>query len=161
MPTGMVLDRDQVKKVTAELMNLIGPVAPVVIRVAAKNALSIQELVQTVAVEIDDDAARKIFLKRYTSDVDRSRPTGATGPTGPASGSTIVATVLAEQRFDSQTLNQAEVALAQHLGPLARVVVKRAAMKARDVAELYLIIADEIEDKTERKAFIRKAIASK
>jgi hypothetical protein len=30
-------------------------------------------------------------------------------------------------------------------------------MKARGEAELYLLIADEIEDKDERKAFIRKA----
>jgi hypothetical protein len=37
------------------------------------------------------------------------------------------------------------------------VVVKRAAMKARDEAELYLLLADEIEDKDEKKAFIRKA----
>ena len=167
MPTGMVLDRDQVKKVEAELMKHIGPIAPVVIRAAARKALSIQELAQAVAGEIDDDDIRKAFLKRYASDADRSRPTGPAGPAGlagpagPASGSTVVATALAEQRFDGQTLNKAEVALAQHLGPLARVVVKRAAMKARDVSELYLIIADEIDDKTERKNFIRKAITNK
>ena len=39
------------------------------------------------------------------------------------------------------------------------VVVKRAAMKARDEAELYLLLADEIEDKEEKKAFIRKAVS--
>jgi hypothetical protein len=37
------------------------------------------------------------------------------------------------------------------------VMVKRAAMKARDEAELYLLLSDEIEDKEEKKAFIRKA----
>jgi hypothetical protein len=36
-------------------------------------------------------------------------------------------------------------------------VVKRAAMKARDEAELYLLLADEIEDRDEKKAFIRQA----
>lgn len=39
------------------------------------------------------------------------------------------------------------------------MVVKRAAAKARDEAELYLLIADEIEDPAERKNFIRKAIS--
>jgi len=39
---------------------------------------------------------------------------------------------------------------------VARVVVKRTAMKARDEAELYLLLAEEIEDKDDRKAFIRQ-----
>jgi hypothetical protein len=39
-------------------------------------------------------------------------------------------------------------------------VVKRAALKARDVSELYLLIADEIEDPAEKKAFIRRRISA-
>jgi len=38
--------------------------------------------------------------------------------------------------------------------------VRRAAAKARDPGELYLLIAEEIEDKNERKTFIRKAISA-
>jgi len=45
------------------------------------------------------------------------------------------------------------------MGAVAKVVVKRAAAKARDARELYLLIADEIEDQNERKAFIRKALS--
>jgi hypothetical protein len=33
-------------------------------------------------------------------------------------------------------------------------------MKARDEAELYLLIADEIEDPARKKAFIRRAISA-
>jgi len=40
-------------------------------------------------------------------------------------------------------------------------LVKRAAMRARDESEWYLLIADEIEDKTERKTFTRKVMAPK
>ena len=64
-------------------------------------------------------------------------------------------------RFDAATIAKAESAMAQYLGPLARVVVKRAAVKARDVSELYLMLADQIEDKEEKKAFVRKAISLK
>ena len=56
-------------------------------------------------------------------------------------------------------LERAEQRLAEHIGAVARVVVKRAAMKARDEAELYLLVADEIEDKDEKKAFTRKAVS--
>jgi hypothetical protein len=41
------------------------------------------------------------------------------------------------------------------------VFVRRAAVKARDESELYLLLADEIETPAERKAFIRRAISSK
>ena len=56
-------------------------------------------------------------------------------------------------------LARAESALAQHIGAVAKVVVKRAAAKARDESELYLLIADEIKDRNERKSFVRKAIS--
>ena len=49
--------------------------------------------------------------------------------------------------------------LAQHIGAVAKIVVRRAAAKARDEPELYLMIADEIEDKDEKKRFIRKAMS--
>ena len=55
-------------------------------------------------------------------------------------------------------LERAEGRLAEHIGAVARGVVKRVAVKARDERELYLLLADEIENKEERKAFIRKAV---
>jgi serine/threonine-protein kinase len=70
------------------------------------------------------------------------------------------ATQSAPSNIDPQTLAKAETALAQYIGAVARIVVKRAAAKARDSGELYLLIAEEIEDKNERKAFIRKAISA-
>jgi serine/threonine protein kinase len=72
------------------------------------------------------------------------------------------------QKVDSQpapaqlpaaTLKRAEEHLAEYIGPVAQVVVRRAAAKARDETELYLLLADEIEDKEERKAFVRKTVS--
>ena len=56
-------------------------------------------------------------------------------------------------------LAKAEAELAQYIGAVARVVVRRAAAKARDEAELYLLLADQIEDKEQKKAFVRKAMS--
>ena len=61
-------------------------------------------------------------------------------------------------KFTPALLQQAETALAQHIGAIAKIIVKRAAAKARDEAELYLLISDEIKDPVEKKAFVRKAI---
>ena len=63
------------------------------------------------------------------------------------------------QRFNAETLRRAEVALAQYIGAVAKVVVKHAAQKARDENELYLLLGDEIADKAERKSFVRKGIS--
>ena len=52
-----------------------------------------------------------------------------------------------------------ETSLAQHIGAVARVIVKQAAQKARDENELYLLLGDEIADKAERKNFVRSGIS--
>jgi hypothetical protein len=65
----------------------------------------------------------------------------------------------APPRLPAEVLKRAEQRLAQYIGPVAGVVVKRAATKARDEAELYLLLADEIEDKDEKKAFVRQAVS--
>ncbi len=155
-PTAMVLDRDAVKKLELELSQHIGPIAAVLVRKAAVIAPSVAALARAVAGEIDDEAAKQAFLKHHAR-----ASSDHTSPSGAVSAPSNVATQLAEQRFGAAVLDKAEKALAQHLGPLARVVVKRAAMKARDVPELYLIIADEIEDREQRKAFVRKGLASR
>ncbi len=155
--TGAVLDREVLKKVEVELTKHIGPIAPVAVRSAAKKASSISQLVEMLARDIEDDTVRTQFVRRFAS-ADSSTPVSQ--PSRSAAPSQI-ATMLAVQRFEAAVLSKAEAALSRHLGPLARVVVKRAAMKARDESELYLLIADEIEDKSERKTFIRKAMATK
>ncbi len=61
------------------------------------------------------------------------------------------------QKFSAETLRKAEAELAQYIGPMAKVIVKRAAAKARFETELYMLIAEEIKDPAERRIFVRKA----
>ena len=149
--TGVVLDRDQVKRVEAELALHIGPIAPVVTRNAAKKSLSIPALAAAVAGEIADEKARDGFLRKFSSGEGPSKPGG--GATARASDLTI------SQKFTPEVLQKAEADLARYIGAIAKVVVRRAAAKARDEAELYLLISDEIKDPAERKSFIRKAVS--
>ncbi len=151
LPTGTVLDRETLKKVESELARYIGPIASVVIRSAAKKAFSTANLAEIVSADIAEAKDRAAFVRRFAS--DRSTPTGDLTRTA-----TRLPTQLAST-LDPQILAKAEASLAQHIGAVARIVVKRAAVKARDASELYLLIADEIEDKDERKTFIRKAMS--
>jgi serine/threonine-protein kinase len=153
MPTGVAFDRDTLKKIEAELARHIGPIAPVVIRSAAKKAYTIAALAEMVSADIANDKERAAFVRRFSG--DKSTPTG--DPTRATPQQSVPPTT---PKFDAQTLAKAEAALARYIGAVAKVVVKRAAAKARDPGELYLLIAEEIEDKNERKAFIRKAISA-
>jgi hypothetical protein len=149
--TGVALDREQVRRVEADVARHIGPIAAIMVRNAAKKALSIPALAEAVAGEIADEKARAAFIKKFT--------TGETATKPPAEATKKVSDATISQKFTAEVLQRAESALAQHIGAIARVVVKRAAAKARDESELYLLIADEIKDQNERKSFIRKAIS--
>jgi serine/threonine-protein kinase len=136
------------RELEAALAQHLGPIARVAVHDAAKTAGTLAELVRLLAWEIPD-AAKAAFQNKF-ADVSwvRSQPAGS-----PRSGP---ATDRDAAHFSLEILAEAEDRLAQYLGPVARVVVKRAASKARDEAELYLLLAAEIEDAEERKAFSGK-----
>jgi serine/threonine protein kinase len=153
LPTGVAFDRETLKKIEAELAKHIGPIAPVVVRAASKKTYTVAGLAEIVSVDIADEKVRAAFVKRFSS--DKSTPTG-----NPTLARSTPSAPSAPSNIDAQTLAKAEAALAQYIGAVAKVVVRRAAAKARDAAELYLLIAEEIEDKNERKTFMRKAISA-
>ncbi|HKA43887.1 MAG TPA: serine/threonine-protein kinase [Burkholderiales bacterium] len=149
--SGIVLDREQVKLMELELARRIGPIAAVVVRNAAKKAVSIVELAEAVAVEIADVKERAAFLEKFVASETAARASRAPVQSVPE--------MSVSQKFPSEVLHKAETTLAHYIGAIAKVVVRRAAVKARDEAELYLLIADEIKDPVERKNFIRKAVS--
>lgn len=144
--------RETLLKIEAALATHIGPIAPMVVRAGAKTAATLLQLVELVAVEIADDKTRAAFVNKFATG-EKSTPTDA-----PVANSANLASS-APPRFDAAILEKAETALAKYIGAVARVVVRRAAGKARDEASLYLLLAEQIDDKDERKAFVRKALS--
>jgi serine/threonine protein kinase len=148
-----VFDAALLKRLEAALAQHAGPIAPVVVRNAARRAKTQTELIQLVAAEIGDPRTRAALEKAFSDD---SRPASQ-----PPSGKTRAdpSTAKAASRFSAEVLERAERRLAEYMGSVARVLVKRAAMKARTEAELYLLLGDEIDDKEQKKAFMRKAFS--
>lgn len=147
-------DVTQLKEIESELAKRIGPLASVLVKKAAKKHATLDAVIDALATEIDDEDERTVFSKRVRGNTQL--PTGASRRVSEGE----IATQLAATRFDIRIIERAEKRLSQHIGAVARVVVKRAAMKARDEGELYLLIADEIENPADRKAFIKKAISA-
>ncbi len=154
--TGMAIDRELLKQVETELAKHIGPIAAVVIRNAAKKYATPELLCNAVAAEIADEKMRAAFIRKFTPG-DKSGP--PSGRTALAAAPSQDALQSISRKFTPDMLSRAEKLLAQHIGAIARIVVKRAAAKARDETELYLLISDEIKDPAEKKAFARKAVS--
>ena len=81
----------------------------------------------------------------------------ASVPASGASGSSAAAVVTG---WDRAVLAQAESSLAKFVGPLAGVLVRRAARECADVPTLYSKLADQITSATARAAFLGHATSS-
>lgn len=57
--------------------------------------------------------------------------------------------------LDAAQLEQARLALARHIGPLAGMIVTRAVTKARDLDHFYSLLAEQIDDPRERAQFLQ------
>jgi tRNA A-37 threonylcarbamoyl transferase component Bud32 len=60
----------------------------------------------------------------------------------------------AQADWDETTLNTVERNLARYVGPLAKVLVRKAATQTQDMAELYSLLATNIGDRDERRKFV-------
>ena len=56
--------------------------------------------------------------------------------------------------WDETTLSTVERQLAHYVGPMAKVLVRKAATQTHDVAELYSLLAANIDDREERQRFV-------
>jgi hypothetical protein len=151
-----VFDRDTLKRVETELARHLGPIAAVVVRNAARRAATYEDLCKAAVREITDEKARSECLRKLAASDAAVAVRTSPSAVPPAAAAETAQPI--SVKFPPATLLQAESALAQHIGAVAKVIVRRAAAKARDEAELYLLIADEIKDPAEKKAFVRKAV---
>ncbi|RPI44003.1 MAG: serine/threonine protein kinase [Betaproteobacteria bacterium] len=145
------------------LSSHLGPMAPVLVRRAAKTYASLEALRAALSLEIDSERSRRLFLDRTepllrkeAASQPRSAPAAQREPSQPLS----LPPASAAPKFDPAFLSKVESELAHHLGPLARVLVKKSAEKARDRAELFLLLSDNIADPDQRRAFIKKSVAA-
>jgi serine/threonine protein kinase len=106
------------------------------------------------------------------SDVSRT-PRGETGESG--SGERPIAPVSGEVSgarsesgagtlagWSEKTLRAFEKELAPFIGPLARVLVRKNAVKTQDPEQLYMLLANTLEQESDRQAFLaRKAVFGK
>ena len=142
-----VWDPAFLKRLEERVGPLIGPVAPHLVRKISQRADSIEGICQVLATFIPSQADQDRFLAW-------SRGLSTTGQTRRVK---TPAAVTPPASFDPAVLERAQRQLAVHLGPLATILVRRLASRARGPRELYDLLSREIPSASEREAFLRLA----
>jgi len=104
----------------------------------------VTELRDRLAAQITDANERNTFLRQVSADAPA------------AIGAPLVSNTNAEvTQWDPVMIANAKRNLAAYTGPIASVIVDRAAKKARTPQELYQILAGEISSSADRAAFLK------
>lgn len=158
-------DAEVIRAIENDLTHVIGPIAKVVVSRAIRNAPDLESLYTAVARSIPLDAERERFLVR-AKNLKPSRPlstvnnggNGATSSVGSARGSPDLLSAPAPSSVPAPSsadihLGEIEQALARHIGPIARVILKRGIAQGGTRDELCAHLATHIEREDERRQF--------
>jgi eukaryotic-like serine/threonine-protein kinase len=131
-------DATVLRAVEAQLARFVGPLARILVRKAAGATRDLDGLYAHLAAEIDAPVDRAAFLSGRTK-IAATPP--AAVPT-PVPGGTPVTTAPA---LTQEVIDRAAHDLAPFLGPIARIVARKAGARAASRQQLYELLAEELE----------------
>ncbi len=129
----------------------VGPIARVLIKKAASTATDGRQLVSLLAESISGEQGKKAFLAEALARL----PALATSPGQSNPGGADINVAL--QPHKPEDVEKAASRLTPYLGPIAKVVTKKAAARTADLKMLYLQLADSVPDAESRKKFLKDA----
>jgi eukaryotic-like serine/threonine-protein kinase len=135
MPRGQTaFSEATLSTVERKLAEHVGPIAHHLVQSAARHASSLEELRDIIAQRIDQPEQRSRFRRDLTGDTN-------------AKSARSVAPALAQ-------LGERE--LTAYLGPIARILVKRALETTTSPDDFWQRLASHIERDADRQVFLRK-----
>jgi tetratricopeptide (TPR) repeat protein len=134
--------------VEKQLALFLGPLAKVVVKNAAAQTADRKHFLEFAASNIKSPADRQAFLARNLN-LLAAQAEHASDSSGAASGS---------RGLTPSEIDRAARLLAQYIGPLAGVLTRKAAQKARNVPELYQLLSEHVAAKAERTRFLYEAL---
>ncbi len=119
-------------------------------------------LVRAVGQPIDEAAWDKTIIAAPSPPPRAAAPATerSAGLPSVASGGSSGSAIAPPTGWDRTLLTQAETSLAKYVGPLAGVLVRRAARECSDLPALYARLADQITSASARAAFLGQATGS-
>jgi serine/threonine protein kinase len=130
---------ETLQAVELNLGHHIGPLAGALVRKAAAQTRNVEELTELLARFIDSGPARSAFVS--------STRALTSGELPPVAGSGA--------KLDPALLAKAEERLTARIGPVARVLVRKASVRAKTAEEFCRMLSEELREPAEREAFVR------
>jgi serine/threonine-protein kinase len=149
-------DSSVLKAVEGHLARFVGPVAKVMIKRAGLQTTDLDALYGILAENLATDAERKQFLAtraKVSSAPAKAQPGARTGT---VEASTLLAARLAGAQLTPELVAAATSKLTTRLGPIAKVVVKKAALQATTAQQFYTLIAESLPTEPERVRFLEE-----
>ena len=130
------------------LASYIGPMARVLVKQSAKRAVDVAGLTKLLADHIEKQVDRTEFTTRVrtltgtAASATKARSTSSGSGVGSSAGSGAAPTGTGTPLSEA-TLEFASKTLARHIGPIAKVVVKKASAQAKTREQFFELLADQ------------------
>jgi serine/threonine-protein kinase len=143
--------------VQRRLAEHLGPIAGRVLRDALKDAVSVEQVCERLSSKLDgvqgrDDILREVRATLLHPPAAGEAPAPAAEAPSPPPEAALPGAALSEGE-----LARVRRELARYVGPIASVLVKRAAPQAASMADLRRRLAENLDDPADRAAFIAGA----
>jgi len=146
-------DKSALAQAEASLAKHVGPLAGVLVRRAARECTDLPSLYAKLAEQVTNPQARSAFLGHATSVTQIKtgiQPTSVSG----TRAATQPTSIGGSAPLDAALLETAQKLLAQHVGPIAKVVVKKAADRSTDRGTFFNHLADAVPDGAARQKLL-------
>jgi len=141
------------KKIEQQLSRIVGPVARVMVKRGAAGTTDIDRLYRALAENLSNADERAKFLAGRKELPGVQPHEGGTGAI--TSGNTQSAGTGLTVQLTAEAIEQATRRLAADLGPIAKVVAKKAMTQATSHRHFHQLLAENLTDPAERAKFLR------
>ncbi|MBW8893447.1 MAG: hypothetical protein JF617_15510 [Burkholderiales bacterium] len=158
-------DKAQLTQAEQTLAKHVGPLASVLVRRAARECQDLNELYSKLAEQVSDPRARDAFLGQASLVTGGSVKTagstagaapGSKGTKGSAGSAGSASATAIGGPLNEAVMDKAQVLLAQHVGPIAKVLVKRAAAGTDSRAVFFNRLAEAVSDAKAREKLLKE-----
>jgi serine/threonine-protein kinase len=139
--------------VEVEIAKYVGPVAKVLVRRAAKEHKDLESLVGALMPAIDDPKERSAFARAV---IGKPMTTPLRGATKVSEGTASPATRPGDA-LSAAELERATKLLIGYIGPIGKVVAKRAATEGVSRRDFFAKLASSLDNDSVRERFMREA----
>jgi eukaryotic-like serine/threonine-protein kinase len=144
-------DAALLKQIEGHLARFVGPVAKVLVRRTGRQTLEVDELYLRLADHLASDDERKGFMA--TRGTLTGAPPGAAAARRATQGGATRPGAAIDAPLTPERIEAAQRTLATYIGPIARVLAKKAAAQTDSCQRFYSLLAESLSE-PERKRFL-------